>query len=446
MNGTKEIPAPLKGPGLLFFLFKLFTNTINALLEISKQYDGIVKISFGSDALVLVTGPEFIKHILKTNYTNYPRGRTLDDLKPLLGNGIFPAEHETWLTLRKILTNVFNKQSVENSKEPVLKFTGETIEKWNKFEITHKPVDLENELKLLLLNIKTGYLLSDDAEFDRQKMLNDQKKLFLTVSLKGHSKYLLYTLLGKSKNKFDYYPKEVLNAFKYITGTSEMILDKCLDGSYAPGILVSALMEEYKKGTITKEQAVWEINTIFFAGFDTVAYNLFWTIYLLCENPGKYDKLMNSLNENEDLSNTYLEYVLKESLRLYPPAWALHREVLQDDVIEGYRIPANSWLFLSPMLTHRNYDYWDRADDFIPERWKNETLKDSERYDYYPFGHGPHTCIGNRMGMYEAKLILPKLLRSFKFNLPSGYKLSLAEAIVVYPKNKINFKINKTDG
>jgi len=163
--------------------------------------------------------------------------------------------------------------------------------------------------------------------------------------------------------------------------------------------------------------------TFLFAGHETTALTLTYAIFLLATNPEKQARVHEELDAlgggpptAADLSDLpYLERVIQEALRLYPPAFVVFREPTTDVELGGYTIPAGSTLSLPQWNVHRDSRWYDDPEQFRPERWTEAMEEELPEYAYFPFGGGPRHCIGMRFATMEARLILATLCQRFAF-------------------------------
>jgi cytochrome P450 len=186
-----------------------------------------------------------------------------------------------------------------------------------------------------------------------------------------------------------------------------------------------------------------EAMTIFVAGHETTANTLAWTFYLLSRHPDVARRVRAELAEVlggrlptlEDLPRLeLLARVVKESLRLYPPAWSIGRRSVGPDVIDGCRIRANTLVVLAPWVTHRHPRYWSNPEGFDPERFTPEAEKERPRYAYFPFGGGPRQCIGNGFAAMEAQLVLATVLPRYEPSVVPGHPIVPEPMITLRPK------------
>ena len=137
----------------------------------------------------------------------------------------------------------------------------------------------------------------------------------------------------------------------------------------------------------------------------------------------------------------YTEWVVRESMRLYPPAWGIAREALADCEIGGYHVPKGTQLFLTQWLVHRDGRWFDDPEVFRPERWDNDLIKRLPRCAYFPFGDGPRICIGNHFAMMEAVLILATIARRYRLSVEPGQTLELLPSITLRPRHGLRMRI-----
>ncbi|HWP28608.1 MAG TPA: cytochrome P450, partial [Chloroflexota bacterium] len=221
------------------------------------------------------------------------------------------------------------------------------------------------------------------------------------------------------------------------------------------GDLLSILLrarDEADGGGMTDRQLHDEVMTLLLAGHETTAIALSWTWYLLSQHPAVEARLLAELQAvlggraptAEDLPRLpYTEWVLWEALRLYPPAWALAREAVQDCEIGGYPVPAGTIVVMSQWLLHRDPRYFDAPERFLPERWADGLAKRLPRYAYFPFGGGPRLCIGAGFASLEAALVLATVLPRFRLTLVPGHPIALWPSVTLRPRYGIRMVLHR---
>jgi cytochrome P450 len=218
------------------------------------------------------------------------------------------------------------------------------------------------------------------------------------------------------------------------------------------GDLLSMLMltEDEDNGRMTDRQLRDEVMTLFLAGHETTANALSWTLWLLSLSPDAETKLAEELERvlggrNPTMSDLpdlpYVERVVKESMRLYPPAWVVGREAIGECEVGGYRMPAGTTALMSQWVMHRDPRYHENPERFDPDRWTTEYGKALPRFAYFPFGGGPRQCIGAGFAMTEVRLILATVAQRFRMDLAPGQRVEPYASITLRPKDGIRMTL-----
>lgn len=186
-----------------------------------------------------------------------------------------------------------------------------------------------------------------------------------------------------------------------------------------------------------------EVVTLFVAGHETTAVAMSWILYLLAQHPEVAKKIRDEAEQvagerplrSEDVHQLkYTRWVVDEGLRLYPPAWVIGRKPLEDIELDGFLIPKGANILMVTYVIHRDPEYWDEPDQFIPERFSPENESGREKYCYFPFGGGPRLCIGYQFALYEMQILLATLARKYSFALAPGFQPVMDPLITLRPK------------
>jgi cytochrome P450 len=217
-------------------------------------------------------------------------------------------------------------------------------------------------------------------------------------------------------------------------------------------MLLLAQDEEGEGGRMTDEQVRDEAMTIFLAGHETTANALTWTWFLLSEHRGAEERLHAELAEvlagrtptMEDVPHLrYTEMLLAESMRLYPPAWALGRLAVEDCEVGGYVIPKGSLVLMSQYQMHRDARYFQNPLSFDPERWTNEAREARPQFSYFPFGGGPRRCIGEGFAWMEGVLLLATLARRWRMRLARPRPVLPHPVITLRPRGGMRMTLER---
>jgi cytochrome P450 len=180
------------------------------------------------------------------------------------------------------------------------------------------------------------------------------------------------------------------------------------------------------------EQIRDEIMTLFIAGHETTANAMTWALVLLARNPDVDARAAEAAAQGD---RDYLDRLVKEVLRLYPPAWIIGRETLRDVTLaDGTRVAKGMTVFMAPLILHRRPEYFEDPQRFAPDRWIGE---DPLPFSYVPFGGGARRCIGEEFARNEMRMVLAPLLRKFRFTLAGDPDVPMAASVTLRPAGPV---------
>ena len=216
-------------------------------------------------------------------------------------------------------------------------------------------------------------------------------------------------------------------------------------------VLLSATDEESKAG-MTEQQLRDELMTLFLAGHETTATALTWTWYLLARHQDVEAKLLRELRDVlagrepavEDLPKLpYTEMVVRESMRLYPPAPGFAREPIEDVTIGGWDIPKGSLVVVNTYALQHDARFFPEPERFEPERFAKGWEERMSRYAYLPFGGGPRVCIGNGFAMMEARLILATIAQKWRLTPESTEEIAPVQLLALRPGRPVRMRLER---
>ena len=441
-----KLPPSIKG-GIFGGHFLQFRRDPTGFLQELAELGDVTSFKMGGQLAFFLNHPDFTRDLLITSNAKFVKGRALQRAKRLLGEGLLTSEGEAHLRQRRMIQPAFHREKIKSYAEAMTGYAAEMANEWQDDEVR----DIDKEMMRLTLQIVGKTLFSANVEDDA-----DEIGAALTTMI-GMFNYLLLPfseLLEKlpipQVKRFNH-AKETLDSIIY------GIIGERRKSGEDKGDLLSMLLEaqdEESGGKMSDEQVRDECLTIFLAGHETTANALTWTFYLLSQNPEKEAKLHEELgqvfqNERlptiEDLPNLkYTESVLAESLRLFPPAWALGRLAIEEHEFGGYKIPTGSLVISSPFITHRDKRFWTDTETFLPERWETQSVKEAEKkYVYIPFSSGIRGCIGEGFAWTEGILLIATLARKWKLKLLPEQKIGLNPLMTLRPKFGMKMRIGK---
>lgn len=214
--------------------------------------------------------------------------------------------------------------------------------------------------------------------------------------------------------------------------------------------LLTAVDSEDPESRLSDREIRDQLMTLFLAGHETTSHALTWTWYLLARNPEVEQQLHRELDQvlagraptHEDLpALPCTEQILKEAMRLYPPAFVLARRAARDTEIGGYPVPEGSEVVLWLYMSHHDARWFPEPEAFQPERFGPEAGSQWPKLAWLPFGGGPRSCIGAEFAMTEARLILATLAQSFRPRLVSDRPVEPRPAITLAPKSTVRMRL-----
>ena len=442
METLTETQTPPGPKGNLVFRppFDLRNQTHVFIQWMSEKYGDISRAKAGPFNFVFLAKPEYIEHMFLTRDV-YVKMNEGSQLKYLLGNGLLTSEGEFWLKQRRLMQPLFHKQRLQGFVQKIADATQAMMKEWEGRNMSVP--DFYKEMNQLTLDIVGRTLLSTDLKGDFAKVNRAMTDVMESVHKKrGRLLRLPEWLPLPSQIK-------LARSRKVLEETiAEIISNRRKDTRHYDDLL-SMLLEVEDADTkerMTDKQLRDEVLTIFIAGHETTANALAFTLYLLAKHPEVKKRVqlevagvLNGAALNYDLLSKleYTTMVIKESMRLYPPAWVTVREAAKDDVIDGFLIRRLDKVVVSPYAVQRSKKYWAEPDSFDPERFNATNIKSIPRFAYFPFGGGARLCIGNNFAMMEMQLVVALMCNSFDFKLPEGFEIETQPFITLRPKDGV---------
>jgi cytochrome P450 len=217
-------------------------------------------------------------------------------------------------------------------------------------------------------------------------------------------------------------------------------------------MLLLAQDEENDGRGMTDQQVRDEVMTIFLAGHETTANALAWTWYLVSQSPDVEARLHQEVDRVlEGRTPTvadipalgFVEHVVTESMRLYPPAYIVGRRALERHRLDEYEIPARALVVLSPYLTQRQAAYFPDPERFAPDRWTPAFKAALPQFAYFPFGGGARRCIGESFAWMELVLVVSAIAQQWRLRLVPGYVPVQQPAVTLRLKHGLPMTVHR---
>ncbi len=441
-SGIQPGPPPIKNFfGVMKLMRNLNSDMLNFMRRNRAQFGRIYRIEIMGQTQIITTDPDAMHAVLVTESKHFDKDNDYTDVKRglarFLGSGLLTSNGDFWRRQRKLVAPALHAKRIEAYADAMVRYADEQVSTWSDGE--QRDISLENNQITVRIVGKTLFNMEVEAEVEliRRSMQAVQERFSILSPFIPTWVPTPVELRARRASRD-------LDGFVY-----GMIADWREQGEDTGDLLSMLLLAETEDGErMTDKQARDEALTLFLAGHETTANALNWTFTLLAQHPDVEAKLHaeidavlgDRLPTLADLDALpYTEQVVKEAMRLYPPAPFVGRVAAVDVDLptqtgETFHVPAGASLGLNIYLLHHDPDLWPDPDRFDPERFNADNEPHIPRYAYLPFGGGPRVCIGNSFAMMEARLILATVARRYRLSLAPGQVVEPLPLITLNPK------------
>jgi cytochrome P450 len=395
------------------------------LLDMTRRYGDIVHMHLGPVHTYVITHPDLIREVLITKGKSFRKWeRQKRVFRKIDGDGLINSEGDFWLRQRRLIQKAFHQRRLARYAEIMVELTRRRLDRWT----AGAAMNLDQEMSQLALEITGQTLFGVDLR-DQAGWLSETAESLREAFIR---EFLAFVPLPDwlplpSKRRLR---RAIQTLDTFITG---LIRDRRASGEDKGDLLSMLLLavDDQGDGTgMTDRQARDEAVTLFNAGHDSTSAALAWTGYFLARFPEVQERLREEVAAVlggravtlEDLPRlAFASSVVKESLRIYPPTPVLiNREAVTEVEVGGYRLPRGSLVILSPYVTQRDPRWFPEPERFDPDRFGPGRAEQIPDYAYFPFGAGPHVCVGNTFAMMEITLVVATLVQRFHVELMPG--------------------------
>ncbi|MDQ4122474.1 MAG: cytochrome P450 [Acidobacteriota bacterium] len=437
-NFAVTTQPPTLPAGILGGHFLKFRRQPTEFLTAAARLGDVSRFRLGNQPMFFVNHPDLIRDVLVTNAAKFHKGRALQRMKRVLGQGLLTSEGEFHLRQRRLAQPTFHRQRIAGYAASMVEYGERVSGEWRDGET----YDISEEMMRLTLYIVAKTLFGANVENEADEIGDAMTTLI------GAFNYLLLPF----SELLEKLPLPIAKRFNKAKETIDRVIYKIISERRQTGEdrgdLLSMLLlaqDEDDGGRMTDEQVRDECLTLFLAGHETTANALTWTWYLLSQNPEVEQRFYEEINRVlpgkllptfEDYANlNYVEAVLAESMRLYPPAWAIGRLAIENHKLNNFPVEKGALVLLSPYAMQRDGRFWNDPETFHPERWANISVKEaSQKFVYFPFGGGVRRCIGEQFAWTEGVLLLATIARKWRLRLLPEQKIALNPLVTLRPK------------
>jgi len=437
MSGTEQPPTPdgvpLLGHGMAFA-----RDPWTAMREWGREGD-IVALRFPGRSIHMVTDPDLIERVLVSEASTFTistaQRRTFEGIED---DAVTATEGERWKRLRRALQPAFTWEGIRAYGDRMAEQTAAHVAAWD----DGQRIDLLAEMRLLALHILADTLLGVDVSGDEAMVHEAADALVAKTDFRRPGQLLP-----------DWVPTPTNRRFDRAVGVLDEYVADALDDAEAGGDTVAGvLLAAHEQGDVSMAEVEDNLTGLLLAGHDSSAVTLTYAWYELSRHPdirGRVaEEVEGVLDDGADCPDaddfealTRTRNVVRETLRLYPPAFATTRETTEPVTLGGYELPAGTQLMLPQWVLHRDERFWDDPDEFDSGRWERDVER--PEYAYFPFSGGPRHCIGMRFARLELALALATMVDRVDLDVSVDGPLTFTPSLSLRPENDVEATIRR---
>lgn len=446
----RHVPPGPTGLPLLGITTQVRKDPLGYFARIAAEYEGLAMLPVGLDKVYLLNSPATLQHVLVTNWRNYRKSDFYNKLRPLFGHGIVTNDGDDWRRQRQLMNPAFHGESLQRIGQVMRAATARKISEWR-----DRPAgvsfNMSTELTDLSLAIVIESLFAADAKGRTDAIAHAvdtmievcERRVWAVPDIHDRPVSPLYWRHRRARAALDEIVFDIIES-RFRSGNA---------GNDLLGMLLGAKDPETGE-PMTLSQLRDETTTLLVTGHESTANAAVWMFYTLAQHPEIEAKVREEIDRvcgdaiptDEDLRNlTYQRMVIDEVIRYYPPAWTVSRTAIEDDVIDGYEVPAGTNMMVSPYVIHRNPRYWPDPERLDPLRFTPEQQESRPKFAYIPFAGGPRNCIGSNFAMMELQIATTMLLQAFRTKLAPQPPIQREAVLSIRPKGGIQFVADARD-
>lgn len=400
---ARQAPA-LPEDFILGHLLRRQRDPLGLYLHAAETLGDFTRFRFFDKTLFLVTSPEGIARVLQDNVQNYVKGFGYAAMKTVMGEGLVTAEGEAWQEQRKRTQPAFQSTHMARLRSSMHEAVARAVEQWPKQGGAIDAFRASLQLSRSVAS-RTLFSLESGAE------VLDELVPFLQREVTRRSLSLLPSLPFRTPRDRRF-KRAVDELDAFIFG----VIDRRRSEASPPDDLLQSLITAWPEPESRKKLRD-ALVTLFLAAYETTATSLTWTLELLARHPEVAERLHEEVITRPADQLVFTRQVIDESLRLRPAVWLFARKAVNDDVIGEYRVPAGSYVLLSPWVNHRLSRFWSDPEAFNPNRFAPEARSSIPKFAFLPFSSGPRACVGAGFAMLELIASVAAIVKRYQLRM-----------------------------
>jgi cytochrome P450 len=421
-------------------------NPMQVLMNLAEKYGGIIPINLKNQHVVFLSDVQHFKRVLVENEENYTK--YFDGMRPVFGKSMITVDGALWQKIRQPQQPAFHPHMFEEYFPYLMQAIRAKSERWAELAESGETIEMVEETWTMAADMVCKAL------FDREMPFNPH---FIFGAVKTYTDVMNHKEIRLKKVSGE------------LNEVSEADAAKAMEHWGAlPDLIAGSNVIDHRENTLLKmieqaeadpdfpefdhQQVVDEMKQYMWAGTETTALTLAWSLYLLSQHPEAAERIRQEADEicgdrepywDEVQHLTYTKRVIQETMRLYPPIWALIRVAAGDDVIDGHEIHAGDKVVMCTYIAHHSPKYWTDPEKFDPDRFSRERMRKRVKYSYLPFAAGKRACIGGALSQIENTLALVTLLRRFEPEYVGEVPAKIQSTVTLSPKGGLPFRIRE---
>ena len=408
--------------------YRRFRRDPLAFLQSTDEIGDLVQIpSVTGQPTFVVNHPHLVRAILVTDETKVRKGQSSEVLGYTLGTGLLTSEGQQHEEQKTTLMPAFHATAMKRASDRMVQLTDERRQTWP----LGQPFNVSDEMLDLTLHIVYEALFGQPlkgAGPDIHRVVSESVRFSSRRLLSALSLPYRWPVPSHQRHK---------QAVTQLDDIIRALIDDARQGlrlrtrDHPTNLLDLLLTSRHPSGEPWSHQELRDqIATLIIAGHETTSNLMSWIIYLLAKHPDVQSLVRQEVIEAigdgnpayDDIHRLPLvQMVIREAMRLYPPAWSMLRETTEPISVEDARIPAGAAIIISPYVIQRSPRWFDRPNEFDPSRFRPEALRSRMPFSYFPFGAGNRVCIGNQFAQMEASLILALMVQRGSWQINPDY-------------------------
>jgi len=443
---SKTPPGP-KGEPLFGSSRTYARDPFRFISALERAYGDVARFDMGPMDTVMLCDPTAIERVLVSEADQFRKPDFQGDaLGDLLGDGLLLSEGETWEQQRKLANPAFSMARLSGMADRITDHAEDRIADWSHGDV----IDAEQSMTRVTLDVILDLMMGVELSEQRVRTIEEQ---LLPLGQRFEPDPIRFAMPQwmpmPDDAEFNHAVRTLDEVLDDIIAVREDSVGTAEDG---PMDFLSVLLRARDEGNQSPDQLRDEMMTMLLAGHDTTALTLTYTWFLLSEHPEVEKRVHEELDdvigdERPGMEHVreldYLEWVIQEAMRLYPPVYTIFREPTEDVTLSGYEVEAGTTLMVPQWGVHRSERFYDDPETFDPERWKPERAGERPRFAYFPFGGGPRHCIGKHLAMLEAQLITATTASQYRLEFQGETPLELLPSLTAHPRQKMSMHVQE---